>query len=72
MDASGYFNLALAAALEELENKEVLYIIYIKLAEIHASHVPDEKLHSFFMSNAQALRKEPAPDTDTFCEPYKL
>ncbi|MGH0156328.1 UNVERIFIED_CONTAM: hypothetical protein FKN15_031033 [Acipenser sinensis] len=72
LDASGYFNLALAAALEELENKEALYIIYIKLAEIHASHVPDEKLHSFFMSNAQALRKEPAPDTDTFCEQYKL
>ncbi|XP_041120871.1 SH3 domain and tetratricopeptide repeat-containing protein 2-like isoform X1 [Polyodon spathula] len=67
LDASGYFNLALAAALEELENKEALYIIYIKLAEIHASHVPDKKLHSFFMSNAQALRKEPAPDTDTFC-----
>ncbi|MBN3276824.1 S3TC2 protein, partial [Polyodon spathula] len=67
LDASGYFNLALAAALEELENKEALYIIYIKLAEIHASHVPDEKLHSFFMSNAQALRKEPASDTDTFC-----
>lgn len=63
----GYFHLALAAALEDKESLSTLYIIYMKLAEIHANHMPDEELCKRYMDSAQSLRRELAGDsTDTY------
>ncbi|XP_018612031.2 SH3 domain and tetratricopeptide repeat-containing protein 2 isoform X2 [Scleropages formosus] len=64
-DAVGYFHLALAAALEDRENLKALYVVYMKLAEIHANHMPDTELSQAYRDNAQALRKELDGDTDT-------
>ncbi|KAG7464775.1 hypothetical protein MATL_G00169220 [Megalops atlanticus] len=64
-DAVGYFQLALAAALEDQENLRALYVVYMKLAEIHANHMPDAELSQAYRDSAQALRKELAGDTDT-------
>nr|XP_015204858.1 PREDICTED: SH3 domain and tetratricopeptide repeat-containing protein 2 isoform X1 [Lepisosteus oculatus] len=63
-DAMGYFHLALAAALEDGGDPEGLYVVYMKLAEIHSSHMADEELCQHYRSCAQALRKELAGDTD--------
>ncbi|KAG9346789.1 hypothetical protein JZ751_007108 [Albula glossodonta] len=62
-DAVGYFHLALAAALEDRQNPQALYVVYMKLAEIHANHMPDAELSQGYMDSAQALRKELARDT---------
>ncbi|MFT7809910.1 SH3 domain and tetratricopeptide repeat-containing protein 2 isoform X2 [Arapaima gigas] len=63
-DAMGYFHLALAAALEDRENPKALYVVYMKLAEIHANHMPDAELSQAYRDNAQALRKELDGGTD--------
>lgn len=63
-DAMGYFHLALAAALEDKESLSTLYIIYMKLAEIHANYIPDAELSKSYMERAQGLRKELAGYTD--------
>ena len=55
-DAVGYFHLALAAALEDRGNPRALYTVYVKLAEIHAHHMPDATLSSSYMDHARALR----------------
>ncbi|XP_072519550.1 SH3 domain and tetratricopeptide repeat-containing protein 2 isoform X2 [Salminus brasiliensis] len=57
-DAMGYFHLALAAALEDPGNPQALYIIYMKLAEIHASHLPDAEQSQRYMESAQSLKRE--------------
>ncbi|KAJ8406076.1 hypothetical protein AAFF_G00309640 [Aldrovandia affinis] len=63
-DAVGYFHLALAAALEDQENLQALYVVYMKLAEIHANQMPNEELSQGYMDSAQALGKELAGGTD--------
>lgn len=61
----GYFHLALAAALEDKESLSTLYIIYMKLAEIHANHMPDAELCKGYMDSAQSLRRELAGYSDS-------
>ncbi|XP_061901598.1 SH3 domain and tetratricopeptide repeat-containing protein 2-like isoform X4 [Entelurus aequoreus] len=56
-DALGYFHLALAAALEDQENPEALYVVYMKLAELHGSHMPDARLCQFYTDRAHNLRR---------------
>lgn len=64
-DAMGYFHLALAAALEDKESLSTIYIIYMKLAEIHANHMPDAELCKTYMDCAQSLKRELAGYTDS-------
>ncbi|XP_068615260.1 LOW QUALITY PROTEIN: SH3 domain and tetratricopeptide repeat-containing protein 2-like [Brachionichthys hirsutus] len=56
-DAVGYFQLALAAALEDRANPEALYVVYMKLAEIHCNHMPDAQLCQVYRDRAQSLKK---------------
>lgn len=60
----GYYHLALAAALEDKESLSTLYIIYMKLAEIHANYMPDAELCKNYTDRAQSLRRELAGDTE--------
>ncbi|XP_058506149.1 SH3 domain and tetratricopeptide repeat-containing protein 2 isoform X2 [Solea solea] len=67
-DAVGYFHLALAAALEDQSHPEALYVVYMKLAEIHGNHMPDAHLCQVYRDRAQSLRRvlagEDDPDTE--------
>ncbi|XP_066573168.1 SH3 domain and tetratricopeptide repeat-containing protein 2 isoform X1 [Amia ocellicauda] len=65
VDAMGYFQLALAAALEDRGDTRALYIVYMKLAEIHGRHLPDKELCQGYISQAQALRKELSGDASS-------
>ncbi|KAM7389497.1 hypothetical protein PAMP_023473 [Pampus punctatissimus] len=56
-DAVGYFQLALAAALEDQANPEALYVVYMKLAEIHGNHMPDAELCQVYIDRAQSLKR---------------
>lgn len=56
-DAMGYFQLALAAALEDQANPQALYVVYMKLAEIHGSHMPDAQLCQVYRDRAQSLKR---------------
>ncbi|KAM4586351.1 SH3 domain and tetratricopeptide repeat-containing protein 2 isoform 2-T2 [Fundulus diaphanus] len=56
-DAVGYFHLALAAALEDQANPEALYVVYMKLAEIHGNHMPDVRLCQLYRDRAQSLKR---------------
>uniref|UniRef100_A0A3Q1GUP9 SH3 domain and tetratricopeptide repeats 2 n=1 Tax=Acanthochromis polyacanthus TaxID=80966 RepID=A0A3Q1GUP9_9TELE len=56
-DAVGYFQLALAAALEDQANPEALYVVYMKLAEIHGNHMPDAQLCQVYRDRAQSLKR---------------
>uniref|UniRef100_A0A671Z2U2 SH3 domain and tetratricopeptide repeats 2 n=1 Tax=Sparus aurata TaxID=8175 RepID=A0A671Z2U2_SPAAU len=56
-DAVGYFHLALAAALEDRANPEALYVVYMKLAEIHGNHMPDAQLCQVYRDRAQTLKR---------------
>ncbi|XP_077466165.1 SH3 domain and tetratricopeptide repeat-containing protein 2 isoform X1 [Stigmatopora argus] len=56
-DALGYFHLALAAALEDQANPEALFVVYMKLAEIHSNHVPDDQLCKLYGDRARSLKK---------------
>ena len=56
-DAVGYFQLALAAALEDQANPEALYVVYMKLAEIHCNHMPDAQLCQVYRDRAQGLKR---------------
>ncbi|XP_047210175.1 SH3 domain and tetratricopeptide repeat-containing protein 2 isoform X2 [Girardinichthys multiradiatus] len=56
-DAVGYFHLALAAALADQTNPEALYVVYMKLAEIHGNQMPDAQLCQFYRDRAQSLKK---------------
>lgn len=56
-DAVGYFHLALAAALEDPTNPEALYVVYMKLAEIYSSHMPDDQLCQVYRDRAQSLKR---------------
>ncbi|KAK2849389.1 hypothetical protein Q5P01_009223 [Channa striata] len=56
-DAVGYFHLALAAALEDHTNPEALYVVYMKLAEIHGNHMPDAQLCQVYKDRAQNLKR---------------
>lgn len=56
-DAVGYFQLALAAALEDQANPQALYVVYMKLAEIHDSHIPDAGLCQVYRDRAQSLKR---------------
>lgn len=57
LDAMGYFHLALAAALEDRANPEGLYVVYMKLAEIHGNHIPDAQLFKVYRDRAQSLKR---------------
>lgn len=56
-DALGYFQLALAAALEDQANPEALYVVYMKLAEIHGNHMPDDELCQVYRDRAHSLKR---------------
>ncbi|XP_077434208.1 SH3 domain and tetratricopeptide repeat-containing protein 2 isoform X1 [Vanacampus margaritifer] len=56
-DALGYFHLALAAALEDGANPEALYVVYMKLAEIHGNHMLDAQLCQLYKDTAHSLKK---------------
>ncbi|XP_029368882.1 SH3 domain and tetratricopeptide repeat-containing protein 2 isoform X2 [Echeneis naucrates] len=56
-DAVGYFQLALAAALEDQANTEALYVVYMKLAEIHSNHMPDTELCQHYRDRACSLKR---------------
>ncbi|XP_070769579.1 SH3 domain and tetratricopeptide repeat-containing protein 2 [Enoplosus armatus] len=56
-DAVGYFQLALAAALEDRANPEALYVVYMKLAEIHGNHLPDAQLCQVYRDRAWSLKR---------------
>ncbi|XP_017288539.1 SH3 domain and tetratricopeptide repeat-containing protein 2 isoform X2 [Kryptolebias marmoratus] len=56
-DAVGYFQLALAAALEDQANPKTLYVVYMKLAEIHCNHMPDAQLCQVYRDRAQSLKR---------------
>lgn len=56
-DAVGYFHLALAAAMEDQANPEALYVVYMKLAEIHGNHMPDAELCQVYRARAQSLKR---------------
>ncbi|XP_047441644.1 SH3 domain and tetratricopeptide repeat-containing protein 2 isoform X2 [Mugil cephalus] len=56
-DAVSYFQLALAAALEDQANPEALYVVYMKLAEIHGNHMPDAELCQVYRDRAQSLKR---------------
>lgn len=60
----GYFHLALAAALQDEGSLQARYIIYMKLAEIHANYLPDVELSQGYMDSAQSLKRELAADSD--------
>ncbi|TSQ81051.1 SH3 domain and tetratricopeptide repeat-containing protein 2 [Bagarius yarrelli] len=57
-DAMGYFHLALAAALEDGVSLQARYIIYMKLAEIHANYLPDVELSQKYMDCARSLKRK--------------
>uniref|UniRef100_A0A668ANX3 SH3 domain and tetratricopeptide repeats 2 n=1 Tax=Myripristis murdjan TaxID=586833 RepID=A0A668ANX3_9TELE len=63
-DAVGYFQLALAAALEDHANPEALYVVYMKLAEIHGHHMPDAQLCQAYRDRAQSLKRVLAGQVD--------
>lgn len=48
--------MALAAALEDPANPEALYVVYMKLAEIHGNHMPDAQLCQEYRDKAQSLK----------------
>ncbi|XP_074530772.1 SH3 domain and tetratricopeptide repeat-containing protein 2 isoform X1 [Halichoeres trimaculatus] len=56
-DAVGYFQLALAAALQDEANPEGLYVVYMKLAEIHGNHMPNAQLCQVYRDRAQSLKR---------------
>ncbi|KAM9741402.1 SH3 domain and tetratricopeptide repeat-containing protein 2 isoform 2-T2 [Menidia menidia] len=56
-DAVGYFQLAVAAALEDQTNPEALYVVYMKLAEIHGNHMPDSHLCQVYRDRAHSLKR---------------
>lgn len=60
----GYYHLALAACLEDGGSLQARYIIYMKLAEIHANYLPDAELSQRYMDSAQSLKRELAGHTD--------
>lgn len=64
IDAMGYFHLALAAALEDEESLQDQYIIYMKLAEIHANHLINVELSQRYMDSAQSLKQKLAGNVD--------
>lgn len=49
--------MALAAALEDQANPQALYVVYMKLAEIHGNHLPDAQLCQVYRDQAQSLKK---------------
>lgn len=49
--------MALAAALEDQANPEALYVVYMKLAEIHCNHMPDAQLCQVYRDRAQSLKR---------------
>ncbi|KAM8848788.1 SH3 domain and tetratricopeptide repeat-containing protein 2 isoform 2-T2 [Synchiropus picturatus] len=57
VDALGYFHLALAAAVQDGSDPEALYVIYMKLVEIHSNHIPDAELCQLYRDRAQALMR---------------
>ncbi|KAG7241809.1 hypothetical protein INR49_024779 [Caranx melampygus] len=64
-DAVGYFHLALAAALEDQANTEALYVVYMKLAEIHGNHMPDAQLCQIYRDRARGLKRVLAGEEGT-------
>lgn len=64
-DAVGYFHLALAAAMEDQANPEALYVVYMKLAEIHGNHMPDAQLCQVYRARAQSLKRVLAGEENT-------
>ncbi|CAL8271145.1 unnamed protein product [Boreogadus saida] len=67
VDAVGYFHLALAAALEDQTQPRALYVVYMKLAEIHAHHLPDPQLCHTYRDRAHSLRRVLAGEESPRC-----
>ncbi|KAL2089132.1 hypothetical protein ACEWY4_016031 [Coilia grayii] len=53
-DAAGYYQLALAAAVEA-DDVECVYVLLMKLAELHASRLPDTHLCHHYTHTAHTL-----------------
>ncbi|XP_064181352.1 SH3 domain and tetratricopeptide repeat-containing protein 2 isoform X2 [Anguilla rostrata] len=68
-DAVGYLHLALAAALVDQENPRALCRVYRKLAEIHATHMPDAELSRSYADSARALRDNSSGDAGESAPP---
>lgn len=62
----GYFHLALAAAMEDRANPEALYVVYMKLAEIHGNHMPNAQLCQVYRARAQSLKRVLAGEENMF------
>lgn len=62
----GYFHLALAAAMEDRANPEALYVVCMKLAEIHGNHMPDAQLCQVYRARAQRLKRVLAGEENMF------
>ncbi|KAJ8254707.1 hypothetical protein GJAV_G00196280 [Gymnothorax javanicus] len=62
-DAVGYFHLALAAATWGGGSPRLLYTVYMKLAAIHAGHMPNAELSREYTERAHALKGDIAGET---------
>lgn len=43
--------------MEDQANPEALYVVYMKLAEIHGNHMPDAQLCQVYRARAQSLKR---------------
>lgn len=43
--------------MEDQANPEALYVVYMKLAEVHANHMPDAQLCQMYRARAQSLKR---------------
>uniref|UniRef100_A0A1A8G5B2 SH3 domain and tetratricopeptide repeats 2 n=2 Tax=Nothobranchius korthausae TaxID=1143690 RepID=A0A1A8G5B2_9TELE len=71
-DAVGYFQLALAAALEDHSDPKTLYIVYMKLAEIHGNHMPNDQLCQVYRDKAQSVIRVLADMDSSGADPQVL
>ncbi|KAG5270257.1 hypothetical protein AALO_G00190580 [Alosa alosa] len=54
-DAMGYYQLALAGAMEA-DDVSCVYVLLMKLAELHSSHLPNAHLSQLYTHTASSLR----------------
>lgn len=52
--------------MEDRANPEALYVVYMKLAEIHGNHMPDAQLCQVYRARAQSLKRVLAGEENMF------
>lgn len=52
--------------MEDRANPEALYVVYMKLAEIHGNHMPDAQLCQVYRARAQGLKRVLAEEENLF------